>query len=179
MAYIEWSVFAAQNFTPEQLDCASRGGTWDRVAQSCTFAQPLPPSEPLLPPSSIQSSGSVDPDQMFADGFVYVSGRWVRWDSPEARGAGQAAQPSGGARPGSVSVLAVIPSGSVLGYDVPAAAPVALPSFVGGLMGTVRLGGGMRPSSGGTPKRVVMGPGNGSGGTLLPQVRMGAVNWGR
>jgi len=37
------------------------------------------------------------------------------------------------------------------------------------------MGGGMRAESGGTPKRVVMGPGT----AVLPQVRMGVENWGR
>lgn len=172
MAQITWSVFAAQNFTPEQLECASRGGSWDRIAQSCSFAQPLPPADPLLP--RVSTTGTIDPDQMFADGFVYVNGKWVRWDSAEARGLSTPTSVAGGGRPGSASVLTVMSSGSVLGYDVPAAAAVALPSFVGGRLGTVRIGGGMRPASGGTPKRVVMGPAN-----ILPQVRMGVENWGR
>lgn len=179
MADITWSVFAAQNYTPEQLECAARGGVWDRLSQTCTFAQPLPPADPLMPP--VASTGTIDPQQMFDDGFVYVAGKWVKADSAEARGVSSTSASSGGgaARPGSASVLQVISSGSVLGYDIPAAAPVALPSFVGGLLGTVRIGGGMRGESGGTPKRVVMGPAGAAGSTLLPQVRMGVNNWGR
>lgn len=175
MADIVWSSWSMAQFTPEERDCAANGGVWDRVSQSCIVAQTLPPAAPLLP--VLQSSGTVDAEQMLADGFVYVSGKWVRWDSPEARGAGQTAFPTvgGGARPTSSSVLTVISSGSVLGYEVPAASAVALPSFVGGNLGTVRIGGGMRPIAGGTPKRVVMGPGS----TVLPQVRMGPEDWGR
>lgn len=180
MADIAWSIFAAQNFTPEQLDCASRGGTWERTSQTCTFAKPLPPSDPLMP--VVSNTGLADPQQMVDDGFVYVAGRWVKADSAEARGVSSTSASMGGgaARPGSASVIQVISSGSVLGYDVPSAAPVALPSFVGGLLGTVRIGGGMRGESGGTPKRVVMGPAGATPGTtLLPQVRMGTNNWGR
>lgn len=162
-------------FTPEERDCAANGGVWDRASQSCIVAQALPPAVPLLP-AVVSIGGSIDPDQMFADGFVYVNGHWIRWDSPEARGAGQTSLPSGGApRPSSASTLSIISSGSVLGFEVPAAPAVALPSFVGGNLGTVRIGGGMRASAGGTPKRIVIGPGS----SVLPQVRMGTRNWGR
>lgn len=171
MADISWNVFATNSFTPEELDCAKSGGQWDRQSQTCIFARPLPPAPPLVP--QVVSTGTVDPDQMFADGFVYVNGRWVKADSAEARGASIPPSATGG-RVGSASVSTVIISGSVLGYDVPVAAAVVLPSFVGGLLGVVRLGGGMRASSGGTPKRVVMGPAN-----VLPQVRMGVDGWGR
>lgn len=119
----------------------------------------------------LEPVGTIDPEQMFADGFVYVGGKWVKANSPEAQGVAS----GGGAKPGLASVLPVISSGSVLGFDVPAAAPVALPSFVGGNLGTIRIGGGMRPASGGTPKRIVMGP----GASVFPRIRMGVGEWGR
>lgn len=173
MADITWSIFANANFSPEELECAQNGGTWNRADQTCTVARPLPPAEPLLP--AVGSQGTVDPQQMQDDGFVYIGGQWVRWDSAAARGLGVTSASSGG-RPASASVLPGIASGSVLGYDIPAASPVALPSFVGGLLGVVRLGGGMRPASGGDPQRVVMG-----NPTYLPRVRMigDVLNWGR
>lgn len=161
-------------FTPEERECAVQGGTWDRGTQTCIVARPLPPALPLLPPSA-SSAGSIDPEQMFADGFVYVAGEWVRWDSPQARGVGQLAPGVAGGVKVLASVVASISSGSVLGYDVPAAAAVALPSFVGGAMGVIRMGGGMRPASGGTPVRIVMGPGS----SVFPRIRMGATDWGR
>lgn len=172
MAYVEWSIFGTANFSPEELECAKNGGSWNRADQSCTLARPIPPAPPLVPLVPVGAQGTVDFQQMYDDGFVYVGGKWVKADSAEARAVGQ---PSGSPRPGSASVLPQF-SSSVLGYDVPAASPVALPSFVGGLLGVVRIGGGMRPSSGGDPARVVMGDTN-----LFPRVRMaGDVrNWGR
>jgi len=168
VADIAWSIFASSNFSPEELDCAVAGGMWDRASSTCTYPRPIPPAAPLYPVTSSGGSlGSVDPQQMFDDGFVYVNGAWVKADSPEAR--------QGPGQPKVLDVMAVVSSGSVLGYDVPAAAPVALPSFVGGALGAVRIGGGMRPQSGGTPVRVVMGPGR----AVFPVVRMGVDKWGR
>lgn len=59
--------------------------------------------------------------------------------------------------------------GAILGYTVPVAPPVLLPSFVGGNLGAVRLGEGMRPESGGT-ERVIFGTPRGSAG-FIPEVR--------
>jgi len=170
VAQIVWSLTGLSNFSPEERECAVQGGVWDRTTSTCSFAQPLPPSDPLAP--DVASLGSVDPDQMFADGFVYVAGKWVRFDSPEARGVVGAV--IGGGAPRSASVIpTAFSGGSVLGFEVPAAPSVVLPSFVGGALGNVRMGGGLRPASGGTPVRVRMGL------AFLPVVRMGSENWGR
>lgn len=159
MADITWSVFANQTFSPEQLDCAARGGSWDRVSQQCNVAPGLPISPPLVPPTS--NLGTIDPQQMFDDGFVYINGQWVLADSPTA--ITYATNPVG---PGAPRLISIVPQGTtVLGFLVPVAPAVALPSFVGGRMGTVALGQGMRPQSGGTA-RVRFGVG------VLPEVRM-------
>lgn len=168
MADIAWSISGVANFSPEERDCAVRGGTWDRAKQDCIIAQPLPPAPPLNPISGPPVGGGTT--------YVYtVEMGWVPLSFAESDGLTIIAAPGSTAvpidQPGTLP--AVIPSGSVFGQPLPIAAPVALPSFVGGLLGTVRMGGGMRPMSGGTPKRVVMGT------AVLPQVRMGVNNWGR
>lgn len=167
---------AQQTYSPEQLECAARGGTWDRVNGQCTQATALGPSLPLAPVLGASVLGTVDPQQMFDDGFVYVNFQWVKADSPEAiahiASTSPAAAGGGGVRPGSLSVLSVITPGSVLGYPVPSAPAVLLPSFVGGRLGEIREPGGMRPVSGGGPDRVQMGPAD------MPVVRM-LNEWGR
>lgn len=165
MAQITWTEEALRMFTQEQRDAAAGSPAPQWVPPEIDYASgdfALPVSGGSRDPNL----GRVDPDQMFADGFVYVGGKWVRADSAEARTAGQP-QATGGPRPGlaSVSALAFIPGGSVLGYQVPTAPPVLLPSFVGGRLGQVSIGQGMRPQSGGTA-RVRFGVG------ILPEVRM-------
>lgn len=163
MAQIVWTPGAMATFSPEELDCAAVGGSWNRANSTCTVASPLPPAPPLyVAPGQV---GTIDPDQMFADGFVYVNGQWVRWDSPAAIAAGHL---STGRPPGSASVAPVLVPGvgGLPGYGVPSAPGVLLPSFVGGNLGEVRDPGGMRPVSGGRPERVHMGPSD------IPVVRM-------
>lgn len=175
MAQVTWTASALGSFSPEELECAQRGGSWDRATQTCTppgagLTQPVIVVPP--PGSSTTNTGAVDPQQMFDDGFVYINGKWVKGDSAEAL-AYMNQQSGGRAGMSSVQPATVIPGGSVLGYEVPAAPAVLLPSFVGGRLGEIRLGGGMRPASGGAPSRVRMGP------VGLPVVRMGVMGWGR
>lgn len=153
MADIAWTAYALAMFTPEQLAAAAAGRTWVPDDGSKPLPPPgLPPAPPLYPP--VGSQGSIDPDQMFADGFVYVGGKWVRPDSQEAKVASGGPKPTGA----SYASASSFGGGSVLGYSVPQAPAVLLPSFVGGRIGTVRRSGGLRPESGGTP-RIVKGIG--------------------
>jgi len=162
VAQITWTGQAIAQFSPEELECASRGGMWDRQTQTCTFAQPLGASTGIpIVRAPVVNTGTVDPDQMFADGFVYWNGEWVRWDDPRVLAATSSSTPR---PPGMSSVLPqqVIQGASVLGTTVPVAPAVLLPSFVGGRLGTVEMGAGMRPESGGR-ERVEFG--------TMPKVR--------
>lgn len=77
---------------------------------------------------------------------------------------------TGGSGQLSMTTIAIPPGGgSVLGFTVPRAAAVALPSFVGGALGKVRMSEGMRTESGGSDQRVYFGP------SALPLVRMDEV----
>lgn len=153
------------NRSPEELDCAIAGGSWDAQSKTCTIGvlQTLP-TIPVVPGPSTSNTGTIDPQQMFDDGFVYINGKWVR----SMGAAADALAASAGRPPGMSSVLPVqsIQGGSVLGTQVPVAPAVLLPSFVGGRVGTVTFGKGMRPQSGGG-ERVRFGQSSG-----LPEVRM-------
>lgn len=59
-----------------------------------------------------------------------------------------------------------IPSGSVFNSPILTAPPVALPSFIGGILGAVRFAEGLRPEFGGMDERVIFGEAN-----RLPLVR--------
>lgn len=183
MADISWSAYALAMFTPEQ-----RAAAVNAVYEPPDDVQPIPPPPPPATSGNIGflvqvGSRLLNPNLpnelqlIHAAGWRYEGGRWI---APGSQGV--AATPdqvaAGGSRPpglSSVAPVSFIPGGSVLGTTVPTAPAVLLPSFVGGRLGVVRIGGGMRPESGGTPRRVVMGPGS----AVLPQVRMGPIQWGR
>lgn len=113
---------------------------------------------------------------MMADGFTWVVGRgWIRAGQLTTADVMVAGVSSTSGATQTVQSAAVVGGGSVLGFTVPNAPAVLLPSFVGGNLGVIRMGGGMRPESGGTPVRIVMGPGSG----VFPRIRMGVSNWGR
>lgn len=161
MANVSWTGAGAANRSPEELDCAIAGGTWDNIAKRCIL--PFAPIEPVIPVNppigggSVQQTGTIDPDQMFADGFVYINGRWVLADSRDA--IDYANQQSGTGRPpgmSSVMPMSFVQGGSVLGVQVPVAPAVLLPSYVDGRIGRLELASGLRPESGGT-ERWIMG----------------------
>lgn len=183
MADITWSAYALAMFTPEQR-AAAVNATYEPV----DYVAPIPP-----PPAPATAGGLgflvqvgsrlLNPNlpnelkEITAAGWRYEGGRWI---APGALGTAATpdqvlAQTGGRIGLSSVAPVSFIPGGSVLGTQVPVAPSVLLPSFVGGRLGVVRIGGGMRPESGGTPRRVVMGPGS----SVLPQVRMGPIVWGR
>lgn len=88
-------------------------------------------------------------------GWYFYQGQWIPpVDTGVPRTIDQAIA-GGFARPSS---LAVVSSASfsqgmtVLGQIVPVAAAVLLPQWVGGLVGVIRMGEGMRPESGGTER---------------------------
>lgn len=155
MADIAWSAYALAMFTPEERAAAAA------VVPPGDFLKPpvgpipvgLPPAAPLLPPAG--ALGRVDPDQMWADGFIYWNGQWVKGNADmSAPIAGGAPKPTAA----SFTSASSFGGGSVLGVQVPSAPAVLLPSFVGGRVGTVRRSGGLRPESGGGP-RIVKGIG--------------------
>lgn len=187
MADVSWSAYALAMFTPEQ-----RAAAVAAAYEPPEYLSPIPPTDPPgyvpLPPGSptirVTIGGlSYDPNTpgqlaiIHAAGYRFESGRWIEPGALGVAASPDALQASTGGRIGlsSVAPVSFIPGGSVLGTSVPLAPPVLLPSFVGGRLGVVRIGGGMRAESGGTPRRVVMGP----GGSVLPQVRMGPLIWGR
>lgn len=183
MADITWTAYALAMFTEEQR----------AAAVNATYEPPdsLTPIPPPAPPATTGTIGYLvqvgsrllDPNkpnelqEIHAAGWRYEGGRWI---APGSAGVAAtpdqvAAQTGGRVGLSSVAPQSFIPGGSVLGTQVPLAPAVLLPSFVGGRLGVVRIGGGMRADAGGTPRRVVMGP----GASVLPQVRMGPFTWGR
>jgi len=166
VADITWSAYALAMFTPEER-AAAAAVTYEPPDNST----PIPPGGPRLP---VESSGSspipglnpnnpADLQRIMAAGWRYDGGRWLNGSlgvlaNPDGVSAGR---PSGAF----FQTAAVIPGGSVLGYTVPTAPAVLLPSFVGGRLGALRMGEGLRPESGGTD-RVRFGT-----RASLPQVR--------
>jgi len=153
MADITWSAYALAMFTPEQL-AAAAGAV-------------LPTEEPIIirPPVGPITRGTfgiriegLDPNvpaeiqEIHRRGWTFRNGEWLKLGTvvnPDPIGAGtvlvagsSSFMPSG----------AVASSGSVLGVTVPSAPAVLLPSFVGGRLGHINLGAGMRPESGGTER---------------------------
>lgn len=183
MADIAWSAYALAMFTPEQR-AAAVNAVYEPPDDVTLIPPPLPPATSGSLGFLVQvGSRLLNPNvpgelqEIHAAGWRYEGGRWIAPGSPGIAATPDQVVAGGGGRVGlsSVAPQTVIPGGSVLGTTVPIAPAVLLPSFVGGRLGVVRIGGGMRPESGGTPRRVVMGPGS----SVLPQVRMGPLNWGR
>jgi len=174
MADIAWSAYALAMFTEEQRAAAVSAGS--------TFIpdeprRPIPPPPPT--PTGYVGGFIVDglnaniPEQaaeLFRRGWRFENGVWTRL-APGAQGT--ATVPPGdpmGGRIGFASVAsqAVIQGGSVLGYNVPVAPAVLLPSFVGGRLGRVEIAGGMRPQSGGQERVIIGGT---AGAARMPEVR--------
>lgn len=164
-------------FTEEQ-----RAAAVAAVYEPPEILRPIPPpagpAAPSLAASALIQVGGrlLDPNkpgeqaEIFAAGWRFEAGRWIAPGS-----LGQVATPDqaarvGASRPSSISSVpsaSSVQGGSVLGTTVPVAPPVLLPSFVGGRIGVVRIGGGMRPESGGHPDRVRFGD-----PSTMPVVRM-------
>lgn len=154
MADISWSAYALAMFTPEQ-----RAAAVAAAYEPPDTSRPIPVPQPRLPVESSSSSPipGLDPNNpadiraIFAAGWRYEGGRWLNGSL------GVTANPDGmvnSGRPAGAffQVASVIPGGSVLGYQVPTAPAVLLPSFVGGRLGRVSLGEGLRPESGGSER---------------------------
>lgn len=164
MADISWSAYALAMFTPEQREAAVNA----QPDPGTTAIVPLPPINYGVPviPSGDPGSGtrvtigttSYDTNNpihlriIYDLGWSYFAGQWR---PPSAPGIPQTIDQivqSGGALVAGVStvVSASFTQGmSVLGTTVPNAPPVLLPSWVGGRVGVIRIGEGMRPESGG------------------------------
>jgi len=163
MADITWSAYALAMFTPEQLAAA--------VGATSTYE---PPEEVVVlpPPSGGSASGPVPTiigrttTQLIAEfglnpnnpadlavlseqGWTFSNGTWVKGTYGASTSGGAGTYNAGSGSFGRSASLAS--SGTVLGYSIPAAAPVLLPAWVGGRIGVIREPGGYRPESGGTP----------------------------
>lgn len=172
VADIVWSAYALAMFTEEERNAAAGGHEFFEPPDT---GRPIPDPTPATPRTAqgsvidgLDSNVPAEAAELFRRGWRYEAGRWIR-----SGALGEPADPDGmlSGRVGlsSIQSAAVIGGGSVLGYSVPVAPPVLLPSFVGGKLGRVNIGGGMRPASGGT-ERVVFG--GGSGRTpIMPEVR--------
>lgn len=152
MADIAWSAYALAMFTPEERAAAAG------VVPPDDFLKPPvgPIPQPLGPSAPLGAKGTVDADQMFADGFVYIGGKWVRSQGltkDQASAALAGSSVVGPPKPTGATFTsgAIFGGGSVLGQQVPVAPPVLLPNWVGGRIGVIREPGGYRPESGGTP----------------------------
>lgn len=171
MADIAWTAYALAMFSDEQRQAAIEGRSF----------VPDEPRRPLPPPPAPPPTGYVggfivdglnanDPAQaaeLYSRGWRFENGRWTKLQVGDL---GRVVDPDGLGRVGlsAVQSAAVIGGGSVLGYSVPVAPPVLLPSFIGGRLGRVEIAGGMRPESGGT-ERVIIGGVNAA--ARMPEVR--------
>lgn len=155
MADITWSAYGLAMFTPEQR--AEAAGLPYVPADN----EPViirPPTNPVIQTTTGTRIEGLDPNipaeqlEIFRRGWRFIGGTWIKNPilgavvNPEAN----SNSPAGG-RVGMASYTpqVFIPGGSVLGNTVPLAPAVLLPSFVGGRVGRVSLGGGLRPESGG------------------------------
>jgi len=174
LADITWTAYALAMFTPEQLQAAVNAQPDEEP-----ILRPLPP-----PPAPATSTGAVvggrviidgmsyDPNTpqqlqyIYSKGWRYEGGRWI---APGSLGTVATPDQDPSRPPGLASIpsASTVAGASVLGTTVPSAPPVLLPSFVGGRIGVVRMGGGMRPESGGNPDRIRFG-----NPSVLPVVRM-------
>lgn len=164
-------------FTPEQR-AAAVNATFEPIEVIQPIPPPALPAAPSLMASALVQVGNrlLDPNKpdelavIHAAGWRYMAGQWVAPGGLGVAATSDQAAAAGQSRPSSlssVSSASSIQGASVLGTTVPVAAPVLLPSFVGGRIGVVRIGGGMRPESGGTPDRVRFGDPQ-----TMPVVRM-------
>lgn len=190
MADIAWSAYALAMFSAEQR--AAAAGAVDTYV-------PDEEDEVLPPPTNaynglqvvggrstaeLQAQTGLNPNVpadlavLTEQGWMFLGGQWVKGAGASTAG-GAGNYHAGSASFQTSASLASASSGTVLGYNVPAAAPVLLPSFVGGRIGVVRRSGGLRPASGGRPRiiktngpqyrwnRVVLPNGGGGGDTNL------------
>lgn len=183
MADVTWSAYALAMFTLEQR-AAAVAATYEPVEEVRPIWPVTPvgaglpaevfPGSPIL---SLNPNDARDLAELFRLGWRYEGGRWIAAGAPGTVATPDQVLTQTGSRVGlsSVAPVSFVPGASVLGTIVPIAPAVLLPSFVGGRLGDIRMGGGMRPQHGGTPKRIVMGPGRGA----FPAIRMGVLNWGR
>lgn len=170
MADIAWSAYALAMFTPEQ-----RAAAVQAIPEDPPGLPPKPPVLPVTPPVGTQLGLRVgfdlaammartglnpnvasDLQQLTAAGWHFEGGLWFN-GGLSASGVQGGTPNSVPAGPVAFVSAAAIPSGSVLGYTVPVAPAVLLPSWVGGRLGVVTMGAGMRPESGGQ-ERVVFAP---------------------
>lgn len=163
MADISWTAYALAMFTPEERAAAVD----TRPLPPEPLSLPLPPINYGIPviPSGDPGSGSrvtvgtVSYDTnnplhlriLYDLGWYFFQGSWVPPIGTMPRTVDEA-RAGGFVRPSSLSA---VPTASffqgmtVLGQVVPVAAPVLLPLWVGGIVGFIRMGEGMRPESGG------------------------------
>lgn len=181
VADITWSAYALAMFTPEE-----RAAAVAAVYEPPEDIRPIPPvvpsagqissglgiriTGPGIPASGYDPNKPSELKELHRLGWRFEAGRWIPPGALGLAADSDGAIAASGARPPGVSSVisaSTVQGASVLGSIVPFAPPVLLPSFVGGRVGVVRIGGGMRPESGGNPDRIRFGDPN-----LLPVVRM-------
>lgn len=181
MADIAWTGYALAMFTPEQLARAAAGQP--TFVPDEGVLRPIPPPATPAAASVIQGRVTIDgmsydpntPQQLafiLSRGWRYEGGRWI---APGSLGVAATPDQDPARPPGLASIPSAssIAGASVLGTTVPYAPPVLLPTWVGGRVGVVRMGGGMRPESGGNPDRIRFGS-----PSILPVVRMQGAGGG-
>lgn len=165
MADIAWSAYALAMFSPEQ-----------RAAAANVRYVPDDPPVVLPPPGDgvgpgpgttiiriglstahLRDSTGLDPNNaadlavLTEQGWQFQNGQWFKVGGSSTSGGAGTSVVSGGPKPTGAYAMsgAIYGGGSVLGYAVPVAPAVLLPSFVGGRIGVIRHAGGLRPESGG------------------------------
>lgn len=162
MADVSWSAYALAMFTPEQ-----RAAAVNAAYEPPDTSRPIPPTPPTTVNTPQVRVAGLDPNdprqagQLYAMGWRFESGRWFQLTPGSS---GIPADPDGlRGRVGLASVASAssVGGGAVLGYTVPLAPPVLLPSYVGGRIGQVVIGAGTRPTVIGQSQdeRIVLGTG--------------------
>lgn len=163
MADITWSAYALAMFTPEQRAAAAGATNTYEPEEEVVL---LPPAgggstsggqptiigrstSELVAMTGLNPNNPADLAVLNEQGWTFQNGTWVKGTYGASTTGGAGTYNSGSGSFNKSASLAS--SGTVLGYSIPAAAPVLLPSWIGGRIGVIREPGGYRPESGGTP----------------------------
>lgn len=162
MADVTWSAYALAMFTEEQ-----RAAAVNAAYEPPETSRPIPPAPPTtvnVPTLRVAGLNPNDPKdlgKLYEMGWRFEAGQWYQLTPGNP---GTPADPDGlRGRVGlsSVQGASSVGGGAVLGYTVPMAPPVLLPSYVGGRIGQVVIGAGTRPTVIGQSQdeRIVLGTG--------------------
>lgn len=163
MADISWSAYALAMFTEEQRAAAAGAGSTYVPDERPVVIPPVTGDSTGVPvplivgrsTSELRVMTGLDPNNpadaavLAEQGWTFQNGTWIKGQYGASTSGGAGTYTAGSGSFNRSASLAS--SGTVLGYTVPAAAPVLLPAWVGGRIGVIREPGGYRPESGGTP----------------------------